>query len=127
MKVKGTTLSELIGRRGVLFAALLLGLGLLLIFFGSGESGVADTAAAQTDEERLAELCSRMEGVGECYAYIFFEEGDGYRSEDVPSGIAVVCEGGDSARVRARLSEMLSSLFGIGANRIRIEKLVRDG
>ena len=126
MKVKGTTLSELIGRRGVLFAALLLGLGLLLIFFGSGESGVADTAV-QTDEERLAELCSRMEGVGECYAYIFFEEGDGYRSEDVPSGIAVVCEGGDNARVRARLSEVISSLFGIGTNRIRIEKLVRDG
>lgn len=108
-------------KRGALFAAALLGLGLLLIFLG-GDGSDAVSATALSDEERLSELCSRVDGVGECYAYLYFEDG-GYRSEEVLRGIAVVCEGGDRADVRVRLSEMLSSLFGIGSNRIRIEKL----
>ena len=35
-------------------------------------------------------------------------------------GVTVVCDGGDNATVRARLTEMLSALFGIGSNRIAV-------
>lgn len=115
--------NEVLGKgrgRAAAIAALLAALGLLLALLGSG-SGETNSASV-SDDERVAELCSRIEGVGECYAYLHVSEGD-YGSEGGIAGITVVCEGGDSAAVRERLSSMLSSLFGIGSNRIRVEKL----
>ena len=110
--------------RGMLTVALLFGLGILLIFFGMGESGTE--AAAVGTEESIEAVCSAIEGVGGCRVLISYER-DGIRGSEreVIVGIAVVCEGGDSDSVRRRVTEVLSSLYGIGTNRIRVEKLSR--
>ena len=94
-----------------------LALGLILIFIGGTEK---ETLADGVDqEERLAEICSGIAGVGDCTVILYYApEGADERIESV----IVVCEGADSADVRLRLTEMLSSFFGIGTNRIKIEK-----
>lgn len=107
------------GKSTVIIAAA-LALGVLLIFIGSDSRGKAEG----TIEDRLAVLCSEVEGVGECSVMIYRSDSDG-EGETVES-VIVICEGADSADVRRRLTEMLSSFFGIGANRIRIEKSRTD-
>ena len=97
--------------------AAVLGLGLLLIFLGTtAESRGAESVA--TMEERIAEACTSVAGVGECRVFIYCDEGNGEKVESV----IVICDGAESVEVRYRLTEMLSSFFGIGSNRIRIEK-----
>lgn len=90
--------------------------GLLLV---SGIFGGADGERVSEDlDDRLAEMCSMTEGVGECRVMISYAD-DG---ESV-SAVAVLCEGAESAEVRARLVSMISSLFGIGSNRISVLKI----
>ena len=42
-----------------------------------------------------------------------------YRGEEVYA-VAVVCEGADSTAVRSDITELLTSIYGIGANRVEI-------
>ena len=125
MKLK--LLKQLADGHGYMKIALLIGLGLLLIFFGMGGGDTADTSErVDTLETDITELCSSLEGVGQCRVLVTYEErslGYGKGTESVISGIAVVCEGGESVAVKQRVSSVLSSVFGIGANRIRVEKL----
>ena len=106
---------------------LLAALGLILIFFGTGGDRAVNTSLeAVSLEDKVAELCSSLEGVGNCRVLISYEEknlGYGKGTEEVICGIVVVCEGGDNSKVRARITSMLSALYGIGSNRIQIEKL----
>ena len=99
--------------------AVVLALGLLLIFIGNkGEK----TAMAEDDvESRIAAACSGVEGVGECEVYVYSTYENSRDTGEVQS-VIVICEGADSVDVRYRLTQMLSSFFGIGANRIKIEK-----
>lgn len=101
------------GKWGVL-VVLSIVIGILLLTFGS----LTGSGGWKKDEKiDIAEMCSLIEGVGECYALVLYTEGG------EPESVAVVCEGGDSVSVRYRLTEMLSSYLGIGANRISIESL----
>ena len=93
----------------ILVFAISIGL-FLLVFFSGGDN------ATYQDRDEISELCASVEGVGECRVMITYEEGE-------PVGIVVVCRGGDSVQVRHRLYEMLSALYGIGANRISVEKM----
>ena len=109
-------------KKSVPLIAAVLGLGLLLIFLGTtSESRGAESVA--TMEERIGEACASVAGVGECRVFIYYDEGDVEKVESV----IVICDGAESVDVRYRLTEMLSSFFGIGANRIRIEKRVISG
>ena len=106
-------------KRSVWLAAIVLALGLILIFMGSADDDGTSGGAGQ--EERLEQICSGIAGVGECQVILHYspdDKGDAGRIESV----IVVCEGADSSDVRLRLTEMLSSFFGIGTNRIKIEK-----
>lgn len=69
-------------------------------------------------EARLADMCSEIDGVGECRVMITYSE-DG---ESVYA-VAVLCDGGDSVAVRERITELMVSLFGIGSNRISVLKI----
>ena len=102
-------------KKNVVLIALALALGLLLIFIGSGEAKDGD-GSSMGIEERLSTACSGVEGVGECEVLIYYSDGGAVES------VIVICDGADSVSVRLRLTEMLSSFFGIGTNRIRIEK-----
>lgn len=100
---------EFIGKGGKtpLLIIILLALALLLLpTLGQGDS-------ADDLEGRTAELCSSVSGVGECRVMIT------YRGEEVYA-IAVVCEGADSTAVRGDITELLTSIYGIGANRVEI-------
>ena len=92
----------------------ILGFTLLIIgsFGDSKESGVA----VRSEQDKIRELCASVDGVGECYVTL------NYEGESVVS-IVVLCEGGDSPSVKKRLSDMLVTLYGIGYNRIMIDRL----
>ena len=115
-------LKALKGKRETVIILIALALGLLLLFAG----GKADSTPQATEEgleERIAVACSTVDGVGECSVYIYLSTGDSRDKAEKVESVIVVCEGADSVSVRLRLTEMLSSFFGIGANRIRIEKM----
>ena len=109
-------------KKDVTKVAIVLALGLILIFLG----GRSDETVTDTEigiEERIAAACSGVEGVGECQVYLYYSESDKKNDSDKIESVIVVCEGADSVEVKLRLTKMLSSFFGIGSNRVRIEKM----
>lgn len=98
----------------VIAAAAVCAAALLLI--GAPEAKTSD-AASQTLEDRVASLCSSVEGVGECEVMIT------YSGEDEVYAVAVLCDGAESVSVRREITALASSLFGIGSNRISVLKL----
>ena len=101
--------------------ALLLLVGAALIFIGS-IGGKGSDIVELGEEERVAQICSLMEGVGECEVMITYDPDS--REERV-FAVLVLCEGADSPTVCERLCSSLSSVYGIGYNRIEIQKLNR--
>lgn len=113
----------------------------LLLFAGRMSASGAQSSAEESSplaayedrlEEQLRLLCGSMEGVGRCRVMIRCA-GEAKRTfsggkvvyEEVPEvvGVTVVCEGGDRASVRAALTEAITALFGIGANRVSVRKM----
>lgn len=109
-------------KKDVTKVAIVLALGLILIFLG-GKSEKTVSESQISTEERIAVACSGVEGVGKCQVYLYYSQNDRSEATDEVESIIVVCEGADSVDVRLRLTKMLSSFFGIGANRVRIEKM----
>ena len=122
-------------------AALLVAIGATIIIFsllsGSMQTGegaremTLDEYRAELEEE-VAAMCSAVDGVGKCKVFITFERGEQttYKGSALLEvkppkvlGVTVVCRGAESSRVRSDLTNMLSALFDIGANRIAILKL----
>ena len=117
-----------------------LALGVILIFISSLGAGDKRTDSGEYTleeykenlERDIADICSDIEGVGRCRVLISFERGEQsiYKGslviETKPPkilGVSVVCEGADNQATRARVVEMITSLFGIGANRVAVLKL----
>lgn len=115
-------LSALKGKKETIIILIALALGLLLLFLGGMEESVSPEVEDGL-EERIAVACSTVDGVGRCSVYIYSSADDSREKEECVQSVIVVCEGADSIDVRLRLTEMLSSFFGIGTNRIRIEKM----
>ena len=76
----------------------------------------SEKTEALGEEEKLEALCSRIEGVGECHVMVTYREGEVY-------AVAIVCSGADDPKVRAKLVELVTSVYGIGANRVSIQPL----
>lgn len=115
-------------KKGGLLPVIIVLLGIALLIFGiaSSDTGSAEGSDTEDEEERLAELFSMIDGVGECRVMITYTtERVGYGSEVVRhvEGVAVLCTGGDDPAVKKRITEMTSALYSIGANRVRVEKL----
>ena len=108
-------------KKDVTKVLIVLALGLILIFLG-GKNEKATSNNEITTEERIAAACSGVEGVGECQVYLYYSD-DRRNDIDQIESVIVVCMGADSVDVRLRLTKMLSSFFGIGSNRVRIEKM----
>lgn len=106
-------------KKNVSIIAIALALGLLLIAIGS-EKGISEPLDLGL-EERLSVACSGVDGVGECVVLVYYSPDSSGKESRIES-VIVICDGADSDDVRLRLTEMLSSFFGIGSNRIRIEK-----
>ncbi len=134
-------LSEMIGG-GAKPLLLLLGvLGLVLLLVGSvgegceGREPTTPSEDSSPDAYRIAlaeeaeMLCREVAGVGEVQIMLTLESGESntYSGSHVTSttpprilGVAVVAEGGNSDMVKQELTELLSALFHVGANRIHI-------
>lgn len=105
------------GKRAlVLLVALLAVLAAVFIYEGRAEG----EGAGNETEARISEICSAVDGVGECKVMVTFEEGT--ESGKVYS-VAVICEGADDVAVRARIIDLMTSLYGIGSNRVSVVKL----
>ena len=112
------------GRGGVLLLLLAVAVLVAVLARGGGEK-----TADLSEEERLEEFCSSLEGVGRCrvmISYITESSAFGSSSKSRVDGVTLLCDGGDSVAVRSRLTAMLCSLFDIGANRVSVGKL-EDG
>lgn len=132
-------LSFLRGSRRGRRVLLLLLLGLLLLLLStvlSSREEEAQEVSLQTYraelEGQVATLCTSVEGVGRCQVMITFSAGEQVtyrgtvRTGSTPpqvDGVCVVCDGGDSVRVRSELSGVIAALFGIGENRIHVSKM----
>ena len=116
--------------------AVLVGVVLILFSFsGVNDSSDSDDTLEEYKKElehELTELCSDIDGVGKCKIYVSFAEGEKteYKGSNVivrippkVQGVTVICEGGDSIRVKQELSECITALFDIGANRICVLKM----
>ena len=99
-------------------AVIVLILGVLLIVFGGVYGKTPTDARNVSTEEKIADLCSSTVGAGECRVMVVYTD-DG---EQVYA-VAVLCRGADSAEVRGRITEIICTLYGIGANRVSVMKL----
>jgi len=105
---------------------LILAIGIILIVIGVSNNDDKDVNEVSDLEKQLSDLCSSVEGVGECRVLIYYsEENTRYNTKQKVESIVVVCEGADSLSTRKQLTDMLSSFFGIGSNRVRIEKMAK--
>lgn len=93
--------------------ALFIIIGVLLILIGSFSLG----GNSRSEEKRVEELCSMIDGVGECRVMMTYRESDG---KDSVYAVTILCEGAESVGVRRDLTEMVCSLYGIGHNRVEI-------
>jgi hypothetical protein len=101
-------MSGMIGKLGkykYLLLLLILGLGLLLWPTGGGDGH--DTGRTE-QEARLEEVLCRIEGAGSV-SVLYSDE-----------GVAVVCEGASSARVRLDIVNAVSAYTGFGSDRIEV-------
>ena len=96
----------------------LLLLGLFLIFV-AGLSTAEPTVNEPTSDQRIAEMCSLMDGVGECRVMMTYHPGD----ESRVYAVLVLCEGAESPSVREKITSLFTSLYGIGSHRVEISLL----
>lgn len=100
---------------------------LLAVFLAFSFDSNADKTAEKTDEsEKLEELCSSIKNVGRCRVMLYYTENTkkyGQSQEPRVESVVIVCQGADKPQVRAELTSLFSSLYGIGANRIFVAKL----
>lgn len=94
-----------------LLLLLVLGLGLLLWPTGGG----GDPDSGRTEREaRLETVLSEIEGAGRV-SVLYSDE-----------GVAVVCEGASSARVRLDIVDAVSAYTGFGSDRIEVLGMERQ-
>lgn len=122
------------GKKKIALILVLVSLGLMLVALSSVSSPNESEQAGLSEykeelEKRLEKLCSEVDGVGRCSVMVTFSRGEentykgSQLTESKPPrvlGVTVVCDGGENAAVRARLSQMLCALFDIGANRVAV-------
>lgn len=92
---------------GMKYALLVALFGLALLLWPGSDSQTEET----TQEARLEQLLSRIEGVGELHLLL---------SEQ---GAAVVCQGADSAEVKLEICRAVQCCTGLGSDRIQVFKL----
>ena len=104
-------LKQLLGSKGGSLIIVLILLATVILVFPSASS--TDKEEAADLETKTAKLCSSVSGVGECRVMLTYRDGEVY-------AVAVVCRGAESASVRRDITELVTSLFGIGTNRVEI-------
>jgi hypothetical protein len=107
----GTFISYLREKKSLWLIVAVLALGVSMMLFGRTE--VSHGAAGDT-ELRVKELCEQIDGVYDVHVMIVSQD------ENNVGGIAVVCDGGDNAAIKLKLTEVLSTLFKIPASSVSV-------
>jgi hypothetical protein len=106
------------GRARKIAVIVLVGLLLLMI----GGLNFRQGRALTSEEERAAEMCELMGGVGDCRVMMTYHPDDDGRVY----AVLILCEGADSPAVRERVTSLFCSLYGIGAHRVEIQPLKKE-
>ena len=110
-------------RRNIKHIVLLL-VGIVLIVISLYGAPRETDVASVGDAEALETILSEVEGVGRCRVLISYESKEtGYyakSSERRVYAVIVVCRGAKSAKVESRVRDAVSSLYGIGYNRVTV-------
>ncbi len=88
---------------------------LIIVLFGGGGEG---SEPSEGDDERLEALCSMVDGVGECHVMVTYRDGEVF-------AVAVICEGAEDIRVREKVVDLVTSIYGIGSNRVTVQPLAK--
>lgn len=99
------------GKRAGIMSLLIL-LGVLLTAFGA--NGLALPESDSDQEKKIERLCEKVCPNTEVYVTINTD------SMNRVTGIAVVCEKGNSAGVKLAICEMLSTLYSIPSSQIYV-------
>ncbi|MBQ1210311.1 MAG: hypothetical protein IIX68_00725 [Clostridia bacterium] len=123
------------GRRLIVLVGL-LGMGLILLsqFWPDKEPSTpasADDYAAVL-EQRLVEMVSSVEGVGDCRVLVTLDSGTEYIytaqdtlvAERYPAvrGVVIVCDGGDRPEVCERVIEVVTTALNVSKRRVCVTK-----
>ena len=118
-----------------------LGVALLLAgAIGAGKNSTGETAAAESEsdayrhalERQIADALALVDGVGRVRVVLTLEAGEQLLYEgsrkvgSVPPrvrGAVVICEGGGADRVKREVTDLVSALCELPANRIRVAKM----
>lgn len=87
------------------------------IGLGGSKNETANTGAAAI-EARLCEIVTAIEGAGQTKVMVTLVE------DGSVAGVAIVCEGGDNAVVRERITETVKTVLNIGAADVYVTKLM---
>lgn len=102
--------------RSRVWIVLIVGAAMLLIGSFMGDHPTEQTLG---EEERVEQMCSMIEGVGECRVMMTYYPDD----DDRVYAVLVLCEGAGAVEVRERIVSAICSLYGIGSHRVEIERL----
>lgn len=132
-------LSEWLSDRRAVKAAVIIGvLAILLIGFSSvfdfsrGDDNVSDEYAART-EERLLEIVTSIDGVGEAKIFltmdnsgenVYLKNSDTKTVSIEPTvrGVVVVCDGGDDPIVSSRVMDAVTKALCISSDKVCVTK-----
>lgn len=135
------TVKSIKNDRKKLIALIVAAIGVLLMLLSVPSKSDASKSASDSGtlaeykkelEKELSELCSSVSGAGKCKVKVSFSEGE--RSEyrgtnkisEVPPrvmGITIISEGGGKAEVKNALTECMTAMFDIKANRVAVLKM----
>ena len=97
------------------YLLLLLLMGLLLFLWPTGGGGGAEPDEGRTESEaRLEAVLTEISGAGRV-SVLYSDE-----------GVAVVCEGAESAQVRLDIVNAVSAYTGFGSDRIKVLSMERS-
>ena len=117
---------------GVLFLTLSTCQGKNEITTAYSEEAEALVAWRSLEEEKLAQLLSRFEGVERCYVSIHFSSGEesvregGVTVSFSPakvSSVVVLYEGTLTLKLKEKIVEVVTTLYGVGANRVSVNSI----
>lgn len=78
------------------------------------------------EEEKLSKILSKMDGVGEVFVMIRYEENQqSFSKAKTVEGIVVLASGAHTRSVDAQITEVIQALFPIPAHKIKIVKMVK--
>lgn len=91
---------------GWIFAALIC-CAVLCLFLGAREEQTA------TEESRISRVLSTISGAGKVEVAVYYED-------SIPCGAVIVADGADDVAIRLQLISAVTTLLGIGQNRVAV-------